>query len=140
MIIYLLCVSLGIPSCISLTSFLTFPSGKMTDIFVKEHKKLILEAHSVRRVAGQNAAKSDLPGLKTWLLKKRKVVPNKEIPNVSESQPPILSPLKNFRLGSPKKMKTLMSDEVCRADWEISSLTCKNGGSHQTRSSNEFKF
>lgn len=37
-------------------------------------------------------------------------------------------------------MKTLMSDEVCRANCEISSLMCETGGSDQTRSSNEFKF
>lgn len=90
--------------------------------------------------SGQNAAKWDLSGLETRLLKKRKLVPNKEIPNVSESQPLTLSPLKSFHPSSPKKMKTLMSNEVCRSDWEISSLLCETDGSGQTRSSNEFKF
>lgn len=33
-----------------------------------------------------------------------------------------------------------MSDEVYKADWEISSLIWEIGGSDQTRSSNEFKF
>lgn len=33
-----------------------------------------------------------------------------------------------------------MSDEVCRPDWEISSLMCEIDGSNQTRSSNEFMF
>lgn len=37
-------------------------------------------------------------------------------------------------------MKTLMTDKVCRADWEISTLMCKTGGSDHTRSSNELKF
>lgn len=33
-----------------------------------------------------------------------------------------------------------MTDEVCRADWEISSLMCETGGRDHTRSSNELKF
>lgn len=37
-------------------------------------------------------------------------------------------------------MKTLMSDEVCRADWEISSLMQEAGGNDQTKPSNEFKL
>lgn len=37
-------------------------------------------------------------------------------------------------------MKTLMSDDVCRADWEISSLMCEFGGSDQTKPSNKFKL
>lgn len=37
-------------------------------------------------------------------------------------------------------MKTLMSDEVCRANREILSLMLETGGSNQIRPSNEFKF
>lgn len=88
----------------------------MTDISVKEQKKLMLEARAIRRVTGQNAAKSDLPGLETRLLKKRKAASNKATPNVSGPQPSTLSLSKSFRMSSPKKMKTLISDEVCKVD------------------------
>lgn len=37
-------------------------------------------------------------------------------------------------------IKTLMSDEVCRNDWEISSFMQEAGGSDQTRPSNKFKL
>ena len=37
-------------------------------------------------------------------------------------------------------MKTVMSDEVCRADWEISYLMQEASGNDQTKASNEFIF
>lgn len=37
-------------------------------------------------------------------------------------------------------MKTLMSDKVCKADWEISSLMQEAGGRNQTKPSNKFKI
>lgn len=100
----------------------------------------MLEAQETRRVVGQPSVKSDLSGLETRLLKKRKVPLNKVIPIVKEPQPSTFSPSKGFRLSSPKKMKTLMSGEVYIADWEISSLMCETNESDHTRSYNEFKF
>ena len=101
----------------------------MSDISAKEQKRLMLEARAARRVADQNVAKSDLSDLETWLLKKRKIILNKSTPNVLESLPSTLLPSKSSCPRSPKKMKTLMSDEVRRTDWEISSLICATGGS-----------
>lgn len=68
-----------------------------------------MEVLKARKVVDQNYTILDLSGLESRLLKKRKIVPNKAIPNVSESQPSTLSPLKRFHQSSPKKMKTLIS-------------------------------
>lgn len=98
----------------------------MTDISVKEQKRLMLEARTTRIASDQTAVKPDLSDLETWLLKKIKVSSSKVIPTVSKPQPSIVSPSKGFRPSSPNNMKTLMSVEVCRADWEISSLICRS--------------
>lgn len=103
-------------SRILLTTFLVLFFRKMTDIFVKEQKRLILEAPTARREVDQAVVKLYFSGLETRLLKKRKVSQSKSIPTVSEPQPSTVLPLKGFRPSSPKKMKTLMSDKVCRAD------------------------
>lgn len=94
----------------------------MIDISMKEQKRLMLEARAARRVVGHLVVKSNLSDLETRLLKKRKVDLNKFIPTVSEPQPSHFSPSKGFLPSSSKKMKTLMIDEVYRADWKISSL------------------
>lgn len=79
----------------------------------------MLEARVTRRVTGQLAVKSDLSGLKSRILKKRKVAPNKSVPSIDVSTIP---PLEDSCPSSPKKMKNLTSDEVCRFDSKISSL------------------
>lgn len=76
----------------------------------------MLEARVARRVIGQPVVKSDLSGLETRMLNKRKITPNKAIPTVSKPQTSTFSPSKGLRPSSPKKMRTLMSSEVCIAD------------------------
>lgn len=98
-----------------------------------------MEARATRRGADKSASKSDLSDLETRILKKRKVAPSKIALSVYEPQVSTIPPPVGYLPNSPKKMKTLMSDEICRADWEISSLI-KAGGSDQTKPSNEFKF
>lgn len=120
-----------------------FPSRfveKMTDLSVKEQKRLMLEAQAEKRGDGQSVAKLDLSDLITWILKKRNVTTSKIAPFISEPQVSTLPPPKDSRPDPPKKMKTLMSDEVRRNDWEISSLMQEDGGSNKTKSSNEFKL
>ena len=109
----------------------------MIDLSVKEQKRQMLEAQAARRGA---TSKSDLFGLETRSLKKRKVALNKTSPSISEPQVSTLSPLVDSLLNSPKQMKTLMSNEICRANWEISSLIHEAGGSDQAKQSNEFKL
>lgn len=109
----------------------------MTELFVKERKRLMLEARAGTRGA---TSKSDLFGLETWSLKKRNVALNKTSPRISEPQVSTLSPLVDSLPNSPKQMKTLISNEICRANWEISSLIHEAGGSDQAKQSNEFKL
>lgn len=100
----------------------------------------MLEAWTMRRVANQNFIKLDFSGLETWLSKKRKVAPSKVISNVSGLNLQLFRHRRALHLSSPKRIRTLMSGEVCIADLEISSLMRDIDGSDQTRSSNEFKF
>lgn len=101
---------------------------------------MMLEAREARRGVGQSAAKSDLSDLETRKLKKIKVAPSKTSPSVSYPQVSTIPPLENSRPNSLKKMKTLISDEVCLADWEIPFLMHKANRSDQIKPSNEFKY
>lgn len=100
----------------------------------------MLETRATRRVAGQNTAKSDMSNLETRLLKKRKASLRKIISNILEPQPLTLSLPKSLHPSSPKRMRTSMSDEVCRADWEISALTCETGEVTKPDHPMNFKF
>lgn len=83
---------------------------------------MMLEARVTRRVTSQLAAKSDLSDLKTRILKKRKVAPNKSVSSISKPHVSTIPPPEDSCPSSPKKMKNLTSDEVCRSDSKISSL------------------
>lgn len=112
----------------------------MTDLSMKEQKRLMLEARATRGGVDQSVSKSDLSNLETCTLNKRKVAPSKTTPSISDPQVSTIPPLVDSRPNSPKKMKTLMGDEICKADWEFPSLIHEAGGSDQTKSTNEFQF
>lgn len=97
-----------------------FISTNMRNLKLLEQKKLMVEAR-VRR-GEQFASKSNLPGIQTWDIKKKKMDIIKESPIVPESQLDIAPPLGESKSGSPKKMKTLMSDDVSQTDLEITTL------------------
>lgn len=64
----------------------------------------------------------------------------KETPTASEPQATSVPPSKDPKPNSPKRMKTLMSDDVIQANLAITTLMHDSGNSHQTNSPSEFKF
>lgn len=97
----------------------------------------MLEAQAARRGV---TSKLDFSGFETRPLKKRKATTNKTAPSIFDPQVSTLPPSADSHLNSPKKMNTLMSDEICRVDMKISSLMHEDGGNDQTNQSNKFKL
>ena len=120
------------------TLSLSFLADKMIDLSVAEHKRLIMEARASRRTTGGTSMiKSYIFMLETRASKKRKGVGSKDTSSVLEPHISVSAIHEEVQQSTPKRMKTLMSDEVCRDDMEITSLMREPGNSH---ASGEFKF
>lgn len=87
----------------------------------------------------QSTSKSDMSGIKTWTLKRKKIGAVKAAPVVSEPQTAFIPPSRESISGSPKRMKTLMSDNASQTDLTIIILMQDSGSSHQTNPSIKFK-
>ena len=108
-------------------------SGKMTKLSLAEKKKLMQAARAARMNSGDVVPpQSDKVGLEIWQSKRAKGVTIQETP--SKSDPPAQEEPSQ---GASKRLKTFMTDEVCRADMEINSLMNTPG---QSAVSEEFKF
>ena len=64
----------------------------------------------------------------------------KATPVALEPQPTSVTPSGNYKSGSPKKMKTMMSDDVSQSDLTITTLMQDFGSSPQNNPSSELKF
>lgn len=64
----------------------------------------------------------------------------KAAPIVSKPHPTSVLPPGESTSGSPKKKKTLMSDDVSQADLTITTLMQDSGSSNYSKSSSEFKL
>ena len=103
-----------------------------------EQKRLMVEARPTQRDAGgASRIKSYLSGLETQTLKKRKGVGTKATSSMAESQISVPTIQEEVQQGTPKRIKTLMIDEVFRAHMEITSLMGEHMDSHAYE---EFKF
>ncbi|CAI8617733.1 unnamed protein product [Vicia faba] len=110
----------------------------MTDLSVIEQKKLMLEARVARKGAGRHLTiKSDLAEIETQTLKRRKVTDSKATSSMDEPQTSAQFVQEEVHQGSSKKLKNLMSDDICRTDLEITSLMKETREGH---TSVEFKF
>ena len=105
----------------------------MTKMSLDEKKKLMQAARAAWTNSGVVIPlQSDKAGLEIRQSKRVRGVTTQETP--SKSDPPAQEEPSQ---GASKRMKTLMTDEVCRADMEINSLMNVPG---QSAASGEFKF
>lgn len=110
----------------------------MTNLKFSKQKKLMAEARGSRRE--RLASKRDLMGIQTQTLKRKNLDAIKVAPIVSEPQPASIPPSGDSKSGSPKKMKTLMNDNVSQADLTITTMMQDSGTGHQSRASSGFKL
>lgn len=109
-----------IPLCSFYGFSFFFYSAKMTNVNLKEQRKLMGEARA--RQGEQSSLKSDQVDIQTRAPKKRKIDAKRASPGISEPQYSLLPPPKNPQPSSPKKMKTLVGDHVSHADLAITYL------------------
>ena len=64
----------------------------------------------------------------------------KATPIVSEPQTISITPSRESKLGSPKRMKTLMSNNASQADLTITTLMQDSGSSHQSKPFTVYKL
>lgn len=78
-----------------------------------------------RERRGERAAsKSDMSGIQTQTLKRKKTNTVKAAAVVSETQPTPIPHSRESKLGSPKRMKTMMSDDISQDDLKITTCDC----------------
>ena len=113
----------------------------MTDMSVKEQKKLMAAARAARMGdGGPSETKSNLSGLEVCVPKKKKNVSIRD--NALETTVITASPLKRPAEPEPatepipKKLKTIMGNENNSADWAVSNLL-KETGDNSSRTSTE---
>lgn len=82
----------------------------MTRLKLSEHKKLMVEARGRR--GDQSTYKSDLIGIHTRALKQKKLDIAKVDSVTSNLQPTSIPTFEESKTTSPKKMKTLMSEDI----------------------------
>lgn len=95
-------------------------SAKMTNLKLSKQKKLMTKARARR--GDQSNSKSDLTGIQTRALKRKKVDIIKEVFIISDPESISVLPPEDSKSISPKKMKILMSDDVSQADLTITNL------------------
>lgn len=86
---------------------------------------------------------TNLSGIHTRALKKRKIEAGKASPSALETQDVSHPPPGSSDPDSLKNMKTLMGDPVSHADWIVTALMQDSGiynSSHNANLSTEFKF
>lgn len=79
------------------------------------------------RHGDQSASKTVLTDIQTRTHKRRKMDATKAAPIVYEPQTTSVPPLGNSKPGSPKKIKTLMSDDVSLDNLTITTLMQDSG-------------
>src|ERR1051325_5954634 len=106
----------------------------MTDMSVKEQRKLMAEARAARMDSGgPSETKSNLAGPEVRVPKKKKNVTTRD--PAAETNIIAASPLKHpaepepAPESIPKKMKTVMGNETNSTDWAISKLLKETGDS-----------
>lgn len=116
----------------------SFISTNMTNLKLFKRKKSMVEARE--RCGDQSVSKSDLTRIHTRAHKRKKLDVTKVAHVISEPHPTSAPTSEDPKPNSPKKMKTLMSDDVIQACLKITTLMQDSGRSHQSKPSFEFKY
>lgn len=110
----------------------------MTSLKLSEQKKLMAEARE--RHGDQSVSKSDLTGIQTRAHKRKKLDVAKADLVTSDPQPTFVPTYEDPNPNSPKKMKTLISDDVSQTNLTIITLMQDSCSSHQSKPFFKFKF
>lgn len=82
----------------------------MKNLKLSKQNKLILEARAGHQE--KSGSERNLSGIQTWTLKRKNMHVVKATPIILETQPTFVPSSGESNLGSPKRMKTLMINNV----------------------------